>query len=318
MRKKVKKVKLNKRIVIYLSVTLLLTYLTATYGRYVYYGIRNYYLSTKNFYFNSDKLSEEGSYYQLDNWSGVDPVVVRFNMDSKKNNIVASPNNINYDISFSCSTNVTCTATKTTGLIMNGTNEDTFAITMTPNRTLRNGDSVSLEVETNATEPYTKKLSGSFTINVGEIGLSYEIVDKVGSPYLDFNITNTLDYYTVIESFGDHQVNDRIEIREYLSLPLENKKKCAAALITLSFDPTLFRIDMTNEAYITARSTRSTVLADGYDYINSITFKTEALSSTSVRFYKLNTNNDYSYPYVTSTPAISFRREDSVKSFMEN
>ena len=44
----------------------------ATYGRYVYQDIRNFYLASKNFYFNSDKLKETMARYQIDNWSGVD------------------------------------------------------------------------------------------------------------------------------------------------------------------------------------------------------------------------------------------------------
>lgn len=300
--------KTKKRIII-ISITLVLLFVTATYGRYIYYGIRNYYLSTKNFYFNSDKLSEDNAYYQLDNWSGVEPVTITFNMDSKKNNIVSSPDNIAYEIEFECSTNVTCVATKSEGLITSNTNTDHFSITMTPNTTLGNGDSIWLEVSASATSPYTKTLTGMFTINVGEIGLSYEIVDSRGSPYLDFNITNTLDYYKVFESFGTHNQGDRIEISEYLSLSDTDKKKCAAARITLEFNPNLFRLDMTNEAYLQATATDSITLNDGYDYLNSVTFGTDALSSTSVRFYKLNTNNDYSYPYVTSTPIITFSSE---------
>ena len=300
--------KTKKRIII-ISITLFLLFFTATYGRYIYYGIRNYYLSTKNFYFNSDKLSEDDAYYQLDNWSGVEPVTITFNMDSKKNNIVSSPDNISYDIEFECSTNVTCTATKTSGLIMSNVNTDSFSITMTPNVTLYDGDSIWLEVTASATNPYTKTLTGTFTINVGEIGLSYEIVDSVGSPYLDFNITNTLDYYKVFEAFGTHNAGDRIEISEYLSLTPANRAKCAAARITLEFDPTVLRLDMTNEAYLKAVDTDTITLLDGYDYINSVTFGTDALSSASVRFYKLNTSNNYTYPFENTTPIVTFSSE---------
>ena len=303
-----KKLKIKKKNLIILSVAALLLFVTVTYGRYIYNGIRNYYLSTKNFYFNSDKLAETTAYYQLDNWSGVEPVTVVFNMDSKKNNIVASPDNIAYDIEYECSANVTCTSTKDTGLIMNGTNTDSFSITMTPkqNVTLTDGDSIWLEVETTATSPYTKSLSGRFTINVGEIGLSYEIVDSTGSPYLDFNITNTLDYYKVFTAFQGHAANSRLEISEYLALSPTDRLNCAAALITLTFDPNLFRLDITNEAYLKAVSTTTRRLSDGYDYINSVTFRTDALSSTSVRFYKLNTNNNYTYPYNNQSSAITF------------
>ena len=304
-----KKIKITKKRIIIISITLISIFVTVTYGRYIYNGIRNYYLSTKGFYFNSDKLSEGTSNYQLDNWSGVEPVVVTFNMNSKKNNLVSSPLNIEYDIEFECSTNVTCVADKNTGLIMNGVNTDHFSITMTPNVTLYDGDSIWLEVTTNATSPYTKTLSGRFTINVGEIGLSYEIVDTAGSPYLDFNITNTIDYYKVIDDFGSYHRGDRLEISEYLALNPSDRPNCTAALITLTFDPSLFKLDMTNEAYDNAYRTTTVTMADGYDYLNSVTFRTDAISSTSVRFYKLNTANNYTYPYVTQTPIITFSSE---------
>ena len=53
---------------------------------------------------------------------------------------------------------------------------------------------------------------------------------------------------------------------------------------------------MTNEAYI--NNTSSTIRTiDGYKYIDSFIFKVEALSSKSVRFYKSNVSNDYTYPF---------------------
>ena len=304
-----KKIFKKYRNIIFLVIACLLIVLTGVYGRYIYRGIKNYYLSSKGFYFNSDKLSEDGSFYQLDNWSGVDPVTVKVNMDSKRNNKLASRYNIEYSITFECSTNVTCTSDKNSGILMNGVNTDNFTITMTPNVTLSNNDSVWLRLKTKATDPYEKELTGEFVINVGEIGLSYEIVDEAHRAYLDFKITNTLDYYKVYEAFDGHAAGSKIEISDYLALDPSDKPKCAASRITLTFNPTLFRLDMTSEAYSNmVRSTTST-LSDGYDYLNSITFNMDAISSASIRFFKLQTTNNYTYPYVTNTPAITFSTE---------
>ena len=304
--KKKKTRKIKKKYIIILTIVLIALSITLSNGRFIYNGLRNYYLSTKSFYFNSDKMSDNESYYQLDNWSGVEPVTISFNMDSKKNNLVASPDNITYDIDYECSSNVTCVASKETGLIMNGNHTDSFTITMTPNITLYEGDFIELEVSASATSPYTKTISGRFKINVGEIGLSYEILDEPGRAYLDFNITNTLDYYKVLTPFGTHNQNDKIEISEYLALSSENKKKCTSAVITLTFDPRVLRLDMTSEAFLQAYNTSTSIMSDGYDYINSVTFGIEALSSNAVRFYKLNTTNDYTYPFVTNTPVVTF------------
>lgn len=304
MKRKKKKV-LNKRNLIILSVIAFLSLFGVTYGRYIYNGIRNYYLSTKNFYFNSDKLGESLARYQIDNWSGVDPVTVQINMNSRKNNKVSSEDNINYTISYKCSDNVTCSSTKEAGIILAGTNTDSFSITMTPNSFLNDGDFIWLEVETSAYEPYSKTLSGRFVINVGTIGLSYEILDSVGSPYLDFDITNTIDYYRVLTAFDDYEVEDHIDISTYLALDDEKKKKCASAVITLKFDPNILRLDMTNEAYLDAIATTETLI-DGFYYIDSLTFYVDAISSSMVRFYKLDTSNDYTYPFVTSDSIVEF------------
>ena len=66
---------------------------------------------------------------------------------------------------------------------------------------------------------------------------------------------------------------------------------------------------MTNEAYLQAIRTTKTTMSDNFEYINSVTFASDALSSTSVRFYKLNTANNYTYPYITDTPIVTFSSE---------
>ncbi len=303
--KRAKKRFSKKKLIIILSIVSLISIIGITYGRYIYNGLRNYYLSAKNFYFNSDKLTEDMSRYQIDNWSGIDPVTITINMNSRKNNKLASSDDIEYDISYECSTNVNCTITKNSGIILATSNVDYFTITMTPNTSLDTGDSIWVTVDTESTTPYEKTLSGMFTIKVGTIGLAYEITDSVGSPYLDFSITNTLDYYRVLEAFNSYSVNDKIDISTYLALSPANKSKCASAVITLSFDPNILRLDMTDEAYLKAHSYTTTNIS-GYAYINALTFGMDALDSKKVRFYKINTNINYTYPFVTPTPIVTF------------
>ena len=294
----------KKRLFI-LSFFAFLSLIGITYGRYIYDGIRNYYLSSKNFYFNSDKLGEKLARYQVDNWSGVEPVDIIINMNSRKNNKLSANEDIDYTISFTCSSNVTCTSTDTESTIPASSNVDSFTITMTPNEYLTDGDSIWLEVTTSSYEPYEKNLSGRFVINVGTIGLSYEIVDSVGSPYLDFNITNTIDYYRVITPFGDYEAEAHIDVATYLALSEENKRKCASAIIILKFDPEVLRLDMTNEAYLNSVSSNSTLI-DGYEYINEIVFYVDAISSSKVRFYKLDTSIDYTYPFTNEESIVEF------------
>ena len=60
-------------------------------ARYIYNGIKNYYYETQRFYFNCDKLDENNAIFQLDNWDGVNSFDVTYNMNSFKNNFIASP-----------------------------------------------------------------------------------------------------------------------------------------------------------------------------------------------------------------------------------
>lgn len=296
---------IKKRNLFILAIVSLISLVGVTYGRFIYNGIRNYYLSTKNFYFNSDKLTEDFKRYQIDNWSGVEPVPIDIYMNSRKNNKVSANENINYSIEYTCSSNVICSIDKTESTIYASTNLDSFTVTMTPVGVMNDGDSIWLEVKASAIEPYEKTLSGRFVINVGTIGLSYEITDSVGSPYLDFNITNTINYYRVVEPFDGYDTRKTFDIPSYLELTPDKQAKCASAIITLSFDPRILRLDMTNEAYLQAISTTETTV-DGYNYINSLTFKVDAISSARVRFYKIDTNNNYTYPFVNNNSIVSF------------
>ena len=77
-------------------------------GRYVYVEIRDFYLASKNFYFNSDKLNDPMARYQIDNWSGVDEYPIIFNMNSYLNNKKFAKSDITYSVTYSCSSHLTC------------------------------------------------------------------------------------------------------------------------------------------------------------------------------------------------------------------
>lgn len=287
----------KKKVFFLIIFFILFLFLGGSAGRYVYLEVRDFYLASKNFYFNSDKLDVNLSRYQVDNWSGADTYTVTFNMNSYKNNDVYATSDIPYTIDFSCSSNVTCQSSKNRGVVSSSSHTDSFSITITPAVDFSDGDSVWLEVSTSSTAPYEKTLSGRFVIKVGKIGLSYEIVDKPGQPYFDLSVTNTLDYYLVKESFDNYEVGHRIDVSTYLLLSDADKAKCVSAKVYLDFNPNVAVLDMTNQNYLNALHS-STISINGYNYINSFDFKIEALSSSVVRFYKKNTMLDYTYPYV--------------------
>lgn len=296
-----------KKLLVILCLIIILLYSTQfvkTFSLYVYNNIREFYLKSNNFYFYSDKLKLNKAQYSIENWSGIEDYIININMNSMENNILRCDSDINYNISYSCSDNVMCQLSKTSSTIYADTNNDNFVITLTPKTALQNGDTVWVDVEATSTDPYVKTLSARFQIKIGNFGMSYNIEDTPNNQYLEFNVINTLNFYTIDEPFGEYSKGDKIDMNKYLSLSDENKDKCYSMIITLTFDPREVLVDMTSELYLKTISS-TTVQIDGGTYVNSITFKIDAISSKCIKFYKRNLSNDYTYPKGNNNPIIN-------------
>ena len=265
------------------------------FGRYLTNNVNDFFVRSKEFYFYSDKLEEDTAVFQVDNWSGVDDYVITVNMNSRKNNLKVASYDIGYTISYTCSDNAICQLSKTEGIIYSNNNSDYFNLTITPNRQLETGDKVVVEIEAKSTAKYQKTLKGKFTLVVGKEKLSYQITDKPQNPYMELSLTNTLSYYIVNEAFGNYSVNDKIDIDTYLALTEENKAKCSSAIVTISFNPEQVLLDITNESYSKAKNIETTTV-NGKTYINKFTILIDAISSTDLRFYKVDVSKDYTYP----------------------
>ena len=60
-----KKKGFKKTTYILVAIALFLVILGSTYGRYIYMELKEYYLSTKNFYFSSDKLTLPNNIFHI-------------------------------------------------------------------------------------------------------------------------------------------------------------------------------------------------------------------------------------------------------------
>lgn len=305
-----KKIRSKSRIILKLVAVLVALVWTITtvpiFARYVYESINNFFVRSEEYYFNSDKLSVAGSVYQIENWSGVENYPITVNMNSRLNGIKRVNYDIGYTIDYTNSTNCTCTLSKSSGTIPGSTNSDTFVLTIIPAPGLNVGDSVwvKINVKSAASTGYKQTLKGTFTLIVGKETLTYEITDSRGSVYCDLNLTNTVSYYFAGSDFLTYHTGDRIDVDTYLSLSESNKARCYSAEVTVTFDPTVLRLDMTNQNYINAKSV-STMTINGTTYINGMTFDIEPIQSAVVRFYKLSVNQNYTYPGVAGTPIVT-------------
>ena len=284
-----------KQIIIIIGILLSVGSLVIVLGRYVTNSINNFFIKSKTFYFQSDKLTEKNPTFQVENWSGVDDYTITVNMNSRKNNIEVATMDIGYDIKYKCSSNAICQLNKESGIIKKETNTDFFNLTITPNKQLQTGDKVIVEIEATSNTGYKKTIKGKFVLVVGQEKLTYQITDAKEKPYMNLRITNTLSYYIVDQAFDSYTINQRIDIDSYLELSNDKKSKCHSAIVTISFDPNYILIDNTGESYINSIN-KKTVQINGETYINEITIPIDAISSKDLRFYKVDVSPNYTYP----------------------
>ena len=292
---KIKKTYKKKQLMILIVIAITLCSFIVIFGRYITKDIKDFFIRSKEFYFYSDKLNEELSIFQIDNWSGVDDYVLTINMNSRKNNIEAATYDIGYDIKYTCSDNVICQLSKTKGIIRSDTNTDFFNLTITPNAQLDTGDKVVIEIEATSNTNYTKTIKGRFTLVVGKEKFSYQITDSVQNPYMELRLTNTLSYYIVDTAFDSYKSGQKIDSDTYLSLSEDKKQKCYSSIATIEFNPKEILLDITNENYASATNIKTKTI-DGKNYVNSITIEIDAISSVNLRFYKADVTQNYTYP----------------------
>lgn len=285
----------KNQILIILLILMCITSFVIIFGRYVTNNVKDFFVRSKEFYFESDKLAEIMTFFQVENWSGVDDYTITVNMNSRKNNIEKATYDIGYDISYTCSDNAICSLSKTSGIIYADTNSDYFNLVITPNASLDTGDKVIVDIEVKSTTNYEKTLKGRFTLVVGKENLTYQITDTSNNPYMELSLTNTLSYYTVREAFNGYTVGQRINVDTYLGLSNENKEKCKSSVVKIDFDPNEILLDLTDDLYANATNVTTTTI-DGSTYVNSLTVDLDVESSENLRFYKVDSSQDYTYP----------------------
>ena len=294
---------LKKQIILIFLILLIIISLVSILGRYVTNNVNNFFARSKEFYFDSDKMSEKTDVFQINDWTGVDPYTFTIDMNSRKNNKEAATYDISYNIKYNCTSNAICQISKTEGVIPATTNSDLFYITITPNTQLDTGDKVEVNVEATSTSEYQKTIKGKFILVVGKEKLSYEINDRPNSAYMILDITNTISYYTVKEKFDNYLVGQKIDIDTYKGLTDINKKKCYSRIVSIEFNPNEVLLDMTNENYNKAYNIKNKIIS-GKNFINGLTIDMEPISSKKIRFYKVDKTKDYTYPNQTNNPII--------------
>ena len=271
--------KLNKLKVTIVIMVIILTVAISVFGRYIYNMAKDAYFVSKQFYFTSDILSTAGSEYQYTSWDGEEAYQIEIELYSYMN----ERSKLDYDLEYtiSCSTEdtdkVTCTVNSNeddasntaTGTIYTTTHTSRVVIFVTPLEKVNENDSVTINITASTSEPYQKTLSGEITLKVENKGTTiYSIEDVKNRDYAILSITNS--------------GNDPVKY-------------------TLTFDPSKLRIDMNDEVYVN----RESETLDSNNYVKSIVFELDEETTKHVKFYKVTKSENYTYPGVNGTSAIT-------------
>lgn len=287
---------MNKKKIIGFLCCLILLILSTTFafGKYVYNFVRDYYLEAKGFYFNSTTMSVNGSNHNINNWDGVNAYTINIDLNSMKNIYLKMDEDIEYDITYNCSSNVICEVNKTSGTIYTATSTDTYTITITPVTAFQEGEKAVITTSATSRNPYVKTLSTTYNVGIEVFAFSYEIKDEVGQKYLELELNNAFPYYQVEVPFDSYSVGDYVSIDEYNNLSPTNQNKVKSVNLTLGFNPNNVLLDLTDNTYIKRGYNVLTTPINGHQYVNSFAFKMKANETIKILFYKTNSNMDYS------------------------
>lgn len=302
----------KKMSIIVLCCLMAFVFFTAAFGRYIYNYIGNYILETKGFYFNSSVLNINTKEYKINNWDGVNSYPITVDLNNLKNSLTHTEADIEYNVSVTCSSNVTCRSSKYSGILREDAGVDSFIVTMTPNTNTKfeAGDEVEVNIAVISNSPYKKVLKGKFIVSVENNSFSYEITDAKNDNFMTLKLTNSVPFYEVEKAFGSYKVGDTVSLEDYAKLSALEKENCFSAKVTISFDPETIFLDMTSKSFLHGTNKQSkTSSKDGFVYITGYQFKVEATSSEKIIFYKADKTKNFTYPIINSSSIVDVKVE---------
>ena len=150
-------------------------------------------------------------------------------------------------------------------------NVSRLKIVVTPKRSIEKDEKIKVKIKASTKEPYKKEISCEITLRVKQITVNSYIIEDVAN-------------------------------RNYLSLNLINAQ-ASGMPVTLSFDPSVVRIDLSDEAYINRVEESEAVDSNGF--VKRFTFTMDKESTKNVKFYNVNMSENYTYPSGNLSPVIT-------------
>lgn len=275
-----KRRKLNKVKVGIVLFIIVFVFSISVFGRYIYNNLREAYLISRQFYFNSDILDINTSEYSYNNWGGIGTYEIEFDLYSYINKLEKLDYDLKYTLTceslstdkITCSIGTVDGGTTKNGIIyVSSNNTAREKILVTPTKNINIGETVYLLVKARTEDPYVKEISCKFSIMASTQGLnSYKIED--------------------------------VENRDYAILTLINENVTATQVTIEILDTDILRIDSNDEIYQKNKG----IELEG-SYVKKIIFNMEAESSKNIKLYKVDKTQNYTYPGSNLENVISVR-----------
>ena len=287
MKNKKKEKKINKSKIIFIGILSIIIFLSVVVlGRYISNEVKEVYLSSKGFFFKSDKLRENMPIptYKILNWSGIGKYEINFELHSYKNELEKAEYDMEYIVNcepndkLNWQINNNPINTEYSGIIYKNKNVDNITLTISPKGTLGEEENIDLVVNAISQNPYKKKISAKFKIKISNQKLNYQIEDFKQSGSAKVIVRNPKDTVNTM---------------------------------TLEFDPNLIRIDSNNNLVKNSKKYTTQKIADKdgkeIEYINSVTFDLPAETTKKIIFYKVDKSKDYTYPNSSNKSIINVK-----------
>lgn len=263
-----------------------------TYAKYISESIWDYFLKSKEFYFESDYLNFEGQDNVNNIWDGNS---VKFSVRNNLNQKLIT----DYDITYEVKCEVIGDESLHTSCKLNGTDSDQLNGTLSKIEICKN--KTNDEVDTSKFEKSDCELGGyewEKQVSLNEIYVDVVLTDenyKLEDITIKITATSTEPYKKVIVgNFILHKPQDiegrlipDIKIYELYSILTITNTFEDTKCMKLSWNPDKMVIDLNSESY-------SSYSKNENDYINEIKFNLTSGKSKSYIFYKKDKEEEYS------------------------
>lgn len=268
-------------IILLIAVIILICFFTSSFAKYAYKRAWNYYLSTKGFYFSSDKLDSSGKTNIDNQWDGNK---VYFTLNNFIDNNITT-NDIKYNILCTTNTGDTC--------YLNDTNSNEYNGVLSSSDFCVNNSNDNVDVS-----EYDKvncELNGYEWVNSSSTSEQFfTIVDSINTDLeVYITVTSSEPYKQVLSgTFKLHKID--VSNNDYVLNYQVNKYNSNLVITNNSSNDSCFKISWDSNNLRLYSNYYESFKSDEGGYINEVVVKVNAMDNLNNDFFIVNKDKSYS------------------------